>query len=143
MRQYQSSWTVVAGAGSQSRVLRGGAFWNDHQNVRCAQRNRNDARNVNNNIGFRVALAGPTYGRVSSSRRGFLTTLPGRDAIWPSLFLAAPGPSQAGHIATALHPGHSTLVRGSQAEPAMYAQLVPVQLVKTEITLPLASPSQG
>jgi len=47
---------VVAGAGLQHRVLRGGAFWNDHQNVRCAYRNRNDARNVNNNVGFRVVV---------------------------------------------------------------------------------------
>jgi len=38
-------------------VLRGGAFWNDHQNVRCAYRNRNDARNFNNNIGLRVVVA--------------------------------------------------------------------------------------
>ncbi|HEY5871461.1 MAG TPA: formylglycine-generating enzyme family protein [Candidatus Tectomicrobia bacterium] len=42
-----------------SRDLRGGAFWDDHQLVRCAYRNRNVARLVNLDVGFRVALAGP------------------------------------------------------------------------------------
>ena len=42
-----------------SSVLRGGAFWDGAQNVRCAYRDRNDARDVFNHIGFRVALAGP------------------------------------------------------------------------------------
>ena len=42
-----------------SRVLRGGAFWDDHQNVRCAYRYRGDARVVHDYVGFRVALAGP------------------------------------------------------------------------------------
>lgn len=53
-----------------SRVLRGGAFWNEHQNVRCAQRNRNHARNVNNNVGVRIVVAGPTSGSVGIARRG-------------------------------------------------------------------------
>jgi hypothetical protein len=83
------------GAGSQSRVLRGGAFWNDHQNVRCAYRNRNDARDVNNNIGFRVALAGPTYCYVSTSRRGLVLfraeTPYGRACSWPRLSCLRPG----------------------------------------------------
>jgi hypothetical protein len=35
-------------------VLRGGAFNNESNNVRAACRNRNDANNRNNNIGFRV-----------------------------------------------------------------------------------------
>jgi formylglycine-generating enzyme required for sulfatase activity len=42
-----------------SRVLRGGAFRDDPQDVRCAYRNRRVARGVNFGIGFRVALAGP------------------------------------------------------------------------------------
>jgi formylglycine-generating enzyme required for sulfatase activity len=42
-----------------SRVLRGGAFWYDHQLVRCASRYGLVARGVLNVIGFRVALAGP------------------------------------------------------------------------------------
>jgi formylglycine-generating enzyme required for sulfatase activity len=38
-------------------VLRGGAFNNNQQNVRCAYRNNNNPNNRNNNIGFRVVLA--------------------------------------------------------------------------------------
>ena len=41
-----------------SRVLRGGAFWCAHQHVRCAYRDGYDARDVDYDIGFRVALAG-------------------------------------------------------------------------------------
>ena len=43
----------------ESRVLRGGAFWYDHQDVRCASRYGGDARGVYDHVGFRVALAGP------------------------------------------------------------------------------------
>ena len=39
------------------RVLRGGSAWNNRRNVRVAYRNRNNPRNRNNNIGFRVALS--------------------------------------------------------------------------------------
>jgi formylglycine-generating enzyme required for sulfatase activity len=38
-------------------VLRGGAFNNNPQNVRCAVRNDINARNANNNVGFRVVLS--------------------------------------------------------------------------------------
>jgi formylglycine-generating enzyme required for sulfatase activity len=41
-----------------SRVLRGGAFWSGHQDVRCASRGRYGARDVGYIVGFRVALAG-------------------------------------------------------------------------------------
>ena len=41
-----------------SRVLRGGAFWDAPQDVRCASRRRHDARDVYDYVGFRVALAG-------------------------------------------------------------------------------------
>src|SRR5262249_51200043 len=43
-----------------SRVLRGGAFWRDHRNVRCAYRVWFVARDFFNYIGFRVAVAGPS-----------------------------------------------------------------------------------
>ena len=43
----------------ESRVMRGGTFWGARQDVRCADRNRDDARHVGNHVGFRVALAGP------------------------------------------------------------------------------------
>jgi formylglycine-generating enzyme required for sulfatase activity len=41
------------------RVLRGGVFWVDPQNVRCAYRKKYVARHVDDLIGFRVVLAGP------------------------------------------------------------------------------------
>ena len=40
----------------QYRVLRGGSFNNNEDNVRCAARNRNNPNNRNNNIGFRIFL---------------------------------------------------------------------------------------
>ncbi|NJR41661.1 MAG: SUMF1/EgtB/PvdO family nonheme iron enzyme, partial [Akkermansiaceae bacterium] len=61
---------MIAGTGSRHRVLRGGAFWNNHQNVRCAYRNRNDPRNDNNNVGFRVVVAVRTSVVISIVRRG-------------------------------------------------------------------------
>ena len=38
-------------------VLRGGAFNNNQNNVRCAIRNNNRPDNRNNNVGFRVILS--------------------------------------------------------------------------------------
>ncbi len=40
-----------------NRVLRGGSFNNNRQNVRAARRNRNNPNNRNDNNGFRVVLA--------------------------------------------------------------------------------------
>jgi hypothetical protein len=91
-------------------VVRGGGFWNDHQNARCAYRNNDDARDVNNDIGFRVVVR--TRFGTRTARRDFCYMLPGRGETWRSLFLAAPGSSQAGQIATALHPGRHALVQG-------------------------------
>ena len=42
------------GAGSNPRVVRGGSFNNTDDNLRAANRNRNDPDNRNDNIGFRV-----------------------------------------------------------------------------------------
>jgi formylglycine-generating enzyme required for sulfatase activity len=39
-----------------ARVLRGGSFNNNDNNVRCAYRNYNNITNHNNNIGFRVCV---------------------------------------------------------------------------------------
>jgi len=39
------------------RVVRGGAFANNQNNVRCAVRNRNTPDNRNNNVGFRLVLS--------------------------------------------------------------------------------------
>ncbi|QQZ30682.1 SUMF1/EgtB/PvdO family nonheme iron enzyme [Thiothrix subterranea] len=40
-----------------NRVLRGGAWNNNAQNVRSANRNNNTPDNRNNNIGFRLVLS--------------------------------------------------------------------------------------
>lgn len=40
------------------RVVRGGSFINNDDNVRCAYRNRNPPGARNNNVGFRVVAHG-------------------------------------------------------------------------------------
>lgn len=39
------------------RVVRGGSWNNNRNNARCANRNRNNPDNFNNNQGFRVVLS--------------------------------------------------------------------------------------
>lgn len=41
----------------RARVVRGGSWNNNRNNVRCAVRNRNNPDNFNNNIGFRMVLS--------------------------------------------------------------------------------------
>jgi hypothetical protein len=43
--------------GTQSAALRGGSWINESNNAAAAYRNRNQANNWNNNIGFRVVLS--------------------------------------------------------------------------------------
>ena len=57
--------TAIAGISSKLHyVLRGGAFNNNQNNVRCSARNNNDPDNRNNNIGFRVVLSTWVAGNV-------------------------------------------------------------------------------
>ncbi|MCS6847951.1 MAG: hypothetical protein RMN52_09580 [Anaerolineae bacterium] len=44
----------MKGPADEARVLRGGAFNNNTDNVRCANRDRNNPNNRNDNNGFRV-----------------------------------------------------------------------------------------
>jgi len=71
----------LRGQTQRRRVLRGGAFNNNENNVRCAVRNRNNPNNRNRNNGFRVVastifVAGMTFlpelpdGAPSLSGRG-------------------------------------------------------------------------
>ena len=55
-----------------NRVLRGGSWNNDTNNVRSSNRNNNTPDNTNNNIGFRVASTPDrwTCEDHASSRRG-------------------------------------------------------------------------
>jgi hypothetical protein len=71
-------------------VLRGGAFNNNPQDVRCAYRNNNNPDNRNNNIGFRVVVStlfAPTGnaardGNAVVGGRGLKN---GRARSWPRL----------------------------------------------------------
>jgi formylglycine-generating enzyme required for sulfatase activity len=55
---------------THARVLRGGAFNNDDNNVRCAVRNRNNPNNRNRNNGFRVVLSTLFHPRQPELRGG-------------------------------------------------------------------------
>jgi hypothetical protein len=50
-----SPWENAEDSNCALRVLRGGAWFNEPQNVRSANRNRNTPDNRNNNVGFRLA----------------------------------------------------------------------------------------
>ncbi|MGB8645687.1 MAG: SUMF1/EgtB/PvdO family nonheme iron enzyme [Anaerolineae bacterium] len=74
-------------ANDRTRVWRGGSFNNNQNNVRCAYRNRNNPDNLNNNMGFRVALSHVflsyrKYGasRIPIRRRGLKN---GLACSWP------------------------------------------------------------
>jgi len=87
----------VRGAVVETRVLRGGAFNNNENNVRCAVRNNNNPTNRNTNNGFRIVVSTPL--RVlpeMSSGYGWPTEAlrDGATVPWPSLHLAM----QAGRI---------------------------------------------
>jgi hypothetical protein len=83
------------------RVLRGGAFNNNQNNVRCAYRNRNNPNNRNNNNGFRVMVSTlfsntpemrcALSGGLSLSKpkaEGFAAEAP-YDEEWTGIFLAS------------------------------------------------------
>ncbi len=63
-----SAW--LQGGDASRRVVRGGSWNNNPQNLRAANRNRNTTDNRNNNLGFRV-------GRTLSARAGAITVAPG------------------------------------------------------------------
>ncbi|WP_412973430.1 SUMF1/EgtB/PvdO family nonheme iron enzyme [Pseudanabaena sp. PCC 6802] len=42
--------------GLSSKLMRGGSWNNNARNCRSSNRNRNNARDINNNVGFRVVL---------------------------------------------------------------------------------------
>lgn len=56
--QFLNQMVQYCGGWLKGRVLRGGSFNNNERNVRCANRNRNNEDNRNNNIGFRVVAHG-------------------------------------------------------------------------------------
>jgi hypothetical protein len=72
---------------AKNQLLRGGAFNNNPNNLRAANRNNNTPDNRNNNIGFRCAAAGPSqflkgqvrpvHGRGASAEREKSRPVPG------------------------------------------------------------------
>ena len=72
---FRGSWfdpaiTLEAWTAPCRRVLRGGSWNNNPQNLRSANRNRNTTDNRNNNIGFRL-------GSTLLARAGVITVAPG------------------------------------------------------------------
>jgi hypothetical protein len=59
-----------------SRVLRGGSWNNNPQNLRSANRNRNNPTNRNNNNGFRLASTPSDRLRRSASPKGAMSGKP-------------------------------------------------------------------
>jgi hypothetical protein len=88
----------VVGAGSTLRVVRGGSFGNNADNLRAANRNRNNPDNRNDNIGFRVvsSRSSSTFDGAGIARR--VTNLAGRGEERRSLFPAESGIEPAGRI---------------------------------------------
>ena len=91
-------------------MVRGGSFNNNDNNVRAANRNRNNPTDRNNNIGFRVVVSRSPHRQKSGSDapRAWLARRGGEQR---SPFLAVSG-RRIGQIATAPNPG-SGLVRGA------------------------------
>lgn len=58
-----------------NRVLRGGSWNNNAQNVRSAYRNANDPGNRNNNIGFRCARAHDRAGGLAPEQTAIPATI--------------------------------------------------------------------
>jgi len=56
------------GRGPFRRVLRGGSWNNNTNNLRCANRNNNEPTNTNNNIGFRCAQDTPWLFRYFATK---------------------------------------------------------------------------
>ncbi len=53
-----------------NRVNRGGSWNNNGQNLRSANRDRNNPTNRNNNLGFRLLRPSPLPGWISGRRTG-------------------------------------------------------------------------
>ena len=62
--------------GTPGSVLRGGSWNNNENNVRAANRNRNEPTNRNNNIGFRCARPLSRFFRDIPTERLYLAGMP-------------------------------------------------------------------
>lgn len=94
---------LFVGCIQTERVLRGGAFKNNEDNLRCANRNRNNPNNRNNNNGFRIVLS--TFFNLPGNAK-WLRLL----CRWKKMVGYEPCralKNQAGKIPTAARPGSS------------------------------------
>jgi len=57
MKRSSGSTSFFRGRPKRPRVVRGGSWINNPRNLRCANRNRNDPDNRNNNLGFRLVVS--------------------------------------------------------------------------------------
>ena len=111
-----------------TRVVRGGSWNNNHQNVRCAYRNRNNPNNRNDNNGFRVVAHGFHLRILRRLRLAQREPEAGAAGSWPcGLHLS--GSSQllgGGWLPGAYHRGlHPGLVPPQDRSGAGPAQFLP------------------
>ena len=64
--EFRRGWSSTGSGlgGGCARVLRGGSFNNDPDNLRCSNRNNNHPDNRNNNVGFRVVCVAASARKV-------------------------------------------------------------------------------
>jgi hypothetical protein len=74
---------------TDTRVLRGGSFNNNQNNVRCAYRNNRNPNNRNNNNGFRIVVSTLfcKYAGIAARLNRFSAEAP-YDEEWMGIFLA-------------------------------------------------------
>ena len=125
------------GGKPKRRVLRGGAFNNNAQNVRCASRD-NWNNDHNNNVGVRLAVStllcvlpemwcGGAYARPYFTNEAF-------EEKWRGLFLASSFCVRRGHIPTAAPPRARRLRRGTH-----YLRIKPSPALASLIYTPACS----
>lgn len=79
--------------GTPERVLRGGSWNNNNNNVRSANRNNNTPDNINNNVGFRCARSllmffEPEYAAFTDSACVFwkrVPDVPAQRSFWANI----------------------------------------------------------
>lgn len=108
----------------ETRVVRGGSWNNNDQNVRSAYRNRNNPNNRNNNKGFRVVAHGFHFSILRRLRLAQREPEAGAAGSWP----CHPHPSSlnwereervAGHIAKGSAPWSSAIAGLAWRRPTL------------------------
>ena len=94
----------LGGQTHRCRVVRGGAFNNTDNNMRCANRNYNHPNNRNNNLGFRVVVSTFLFADTT-----VIPVMPGgsRTSFRPRSKMAesVPGRASGPSVGVAVRPG--------------------------------------